>query len=60
MVYSLFQRKCWWDGLDVELPTVDGKPAMTVKLWARRVWTLELSLVSYHSPKWSRVVIDPF
>ncbi|KAF8913156.1 phosphatase activator [Gymnopilus junonius] len=38
-------RKCWWDGLDVELPAADEKPAMTVKLWARRVWTLELSLV---------------
>ncbi|KAF9056077.1 phosphatase activator [Panaeolus papilionaceus] len=38
-------RKCWWDGLDVELPVVDDKPAMTVKLWARRVWTLELSLI---------------
>lgn len=42
----LFQRKCWWDGLDVELPVVGDQPALTVKLWARRVWTLELSLVS--------------
>ena len=33
-------RKCWWDGLEVELPKGDK-----VKLWARRVWTLELSLV---------------
>ncbi|KAF8640581.1 hypothetical protein AX17_000243 [Amanita inopinata Kibby_2008] len=38
-------RKCWWDGSDVELPAVDGQPAVTIKLWARRVWTLELSLV---------------
>jgi hypothetical protein len=38
-------RKCWWDGLDVDLPAVDDKPAVSVKLWARRVWTLELSLV---------------
>jgi hypothetical protein len=38
-------RKCWWDGLDVELPATDVKAAITVKLWARRVWTLELSLV---------------
>ncbi|KAJ8515398.1 hypothetical protein ONZ45_g7172 [Pleurotus djamor] len=37
-------RKCWWDGIDVELPEADGQPAKTVKLWARRVWTLELSL----------------
>ncbi|KAJ3504800.1 hypothetical protein NLJ89_g7749 [Agrocybe chaxingu] len=38
-------RKCWWDGLEVDLPAANDKPAMIVKLWARRVWTLELSLV---------------
>jgi len=38
-------RKCWWDGMDVELPASGTQPAKTVKLWARRVWTLELSLV---------------
>ncbi|EAU92410.1 phosphatase activator [Coprinopsis cinerea okayama7 len=38
-------RKCWWDGMDVELPAAGDKPAITAKLWARRVWTLELSLV---------------
>jgi len=38
-------RKCWWDGLDIDLPAVGDKEAQTVKLWARRVWTLELSLV---------------
>jgi hypothetical protein len=37
------QRKCWWDGIEVEL----GEPAAPTKLWARRVWTLELSLVSF-------------
>ncbi|KAI0795897.1 hypothetical protein C8Q75DRAFT_872187 [Abortiporus biennis] len=37
-------RKCWWDGLDVNLAD-PGEPEKTVKLWARRVWTLELSLV---------------
>ncbi|KIM88876.1 hypothetical protein PILCRDRAFT_813873 [Piloderma croceum F 1598] len=37
-------RKCWWDGIEVDL-SQGGGPAMTVKLWARRVWTLELSLV---------------
>jgi hypothetical protein len=44
-------RKCWWDGLDIELPATpdangsepDG--SKTIKLWARRVWTLELSLI---------------
>lgn len=41
----LLQRKCWWDGIDVELPATGDEPAKTVKLWARRVWTLELSLV---------------
>jgi hypothetical protein len=39
------QRKCWWDGLEVELPPTEDQPSKTVKLWARRVWTLELSLV---------------
>jgi len=38
-------RKCWWDGLDVELPSTNDQATLTVKLWARRVWTLELSLV---------------
>lgn len=38
-------RKCWWDGIEVELPVAGDEPAQTVKLWARRVWTLELSLV---------------
>ncbi|EGN93761.1 hypothetical protein SERLA73DRAFT_189526 [Serpula lacrymans var. lacrymans S7.3] len=37
-------RKCWWDGLEVDV-TQTGEPAQNVKLWARRVWTLELSLV---------------
>jgi len=38
-------RKCWWDGSDVELPVANGQPGVSIKLWARRVWTLELSLV---------------
>jgi hypothetical protein len=38
-------RKCWWDGIEVDLPATEKQPAKTVKLWARRVWTLELSLV---------------
>ncbi|KAJ7510333.1 hypothetical protein B0H11DRAFT_1958559 [Mycena galericulata] len=38
-------RKCWWDGIEVDLPTKDGRSARAFKLWARRVWTLELSLV---------------
>ncbi|KAJ7790559.1 hypothetical protein B0H14DRAFT_2816041 [Mycena olivaceomarginata] len=38
-------RKCWWDGIEVDLPESEGRPARAFKLWARRVWTLELSLV---------------
>jgi len=38
-------RKCWWDGLDIELPASEEKTGVSIKLWARRVWTLELSLV---------------
>ena len=38
------QRKCWWDGVEVDLAE-DGQVPQPVKLWARRVWTLELSLV---------------
>jgi hypothetical protein len=33
------QRKCWWDGNSVEL---EGQ---SIRLWARRTWTLELALV---------------
>ncbi|CDZ97003.1 BTB/POZ fold [Phaffia rhodozyma] len=36
-------RKCWWDGVDIET-RVDAENK-TVKVWARRVWTLELNLV---------------
>ena len=41
------QRKCWWDGVEVDVPASStSKETMKVKVWARRVWTLELSLVS--------------
>jgi len=36
-------RKCWWDGIEVDLGTAESP--RTIKLWARRVWTLELSLI---------------
>ncbi|KAH8919502.1 hypothetical protein BT69DRAFT_1300121 [Atractiella rhizophila] len=36
-------RKCWWDATEIELPSM-GK---VIKVWARRVWTLELSLVRH-------------
>ncbi|TFK70056.1 hypothetical protein BDN72DRAFT_568602 [Pluteus cervinus] len=38
-------RKCWWDGSEVELPEYKDEPSKRIKLWARRVWTLELSLI---------------
>lgn len=40
-------RKCWWDGIEVEVPasTTAKDEMQTVKVWARRVWTLELSLI---------------
>ncbi|CAD6567988.1 MAG: hypothetical protein TREMPRED_004198 [Tremellales sp. Tagirdzhanova-0007] len=40
-------RKCWWDGLEVNIPVSSSAKGelMKVKVWARRVWTLELSLI---------------
>lgn len=39
-------RKCWWDGLEVEVPVSSTtEEMMRIKVWARRVWTLELSLI---------------
>ena len=32
-------RRCWWEG--VELQDVEGVPG-TLKVWIRRVWTLEM------------------
>jgi len=32
-------RRCWWEG--VELENVDGVEG-TLKVWIRRVWTLEM------------------
>lgn len=64
------QRKCWWDGMDIVVPSAQRRaggpnvsPAtlaamspqervwlekgqgMLVRVWVRRVWTLEVSLV---------------
>ncbi|KAG0299501.1 hypothetical protein BGZ97_003676 [Linnemannia gamsii] len=36
-------RKCWWDGVEVELDQDEHK--LPIRLWARRTWTLELVLV---------------
>ncbi|KAG8796176.1 hypothetical protein FRC12_003767 [Ceratobasidium sp. 428] len=38
-------RKCWWDGAEAVLSPTKSSPQHLVKLWARRVWTLELSLI---------------
>ena len=35
-------RRCWWEG--VELPKIDGVEGK-VKVWIRRVWTLEMVCV---------------
>jgi len=37
-------RRCWWEGVDLEnVEGIDG----TLKVWIRRVWTLEMvSLMS--------------
>ncbi|KAL2863060.1 putative general stress response protein Whi2 [Aspergillus lucknowensis] len=35
-------RRCWWEG--VELSNVDGVDSK-VKIWIRRVWTLEMSVI---------------
>ncbi|GAB7325233.1 hypothetical protein MBLNU13_g09301t1 [Cladosporium sp. NU13] len=35
-------RRCWWEG--VELQDVEGVPG-TLKVWIRRVWTLEMSVI---------------
>lgn len=35
-------RRCWWEGLELEgVDGVDGK----LKVWIRRVWTLEMSVI---------------
>ncbi|KAH9807571.1 hypothetical protein DFH28DRAFT_914371 [Melampsora americana] len=39
-------RKCWWDATEISLSIPNKEKPVEVKLWARRVWTLELSLVS--------------
>ncbi|KAK3333864.1 hypothetical protein B0T19DRAFT_354702, partial [Cercophora scortea] len=36
-------RRCWWEG--VELNDVDGVEGKKLKVWIRRVWTLEMSVI---------------
>ncbi|KAL9088790.1 MAG: hypothetical protein Q9159_002901 [Coniocarpon cinnabarinum] len=35
-------RRCWWEGVD--LSNVEGVPG-DLKVWVRRVWTLEMSVI---------------
>ena len=35
-------RRCWWEG--VELQDVEGVQG-PLKVWIRRVWTLEMSVI---------------
>ena len=40
-------RRCWWEGLDLkEVEGVDGD----LKVWIRRVWTLEMVSVATAKP----------
>ncbi|KAI4147723.1 MAG: hypothetical protein LQ340_005420 [Diploschistes diacapsis] len=36
-------RRCWWEG--VELENVEGLEGKKLKVWIRRVWTLEMSVI---------------
>lgn len=36
-------RRCWWEGVDLE--NVEGVEGKTLKVWIRRVWTLEMSVI---------------
>ncbi|KAJ4293862.1 hypothetical protein N0V88_005376 [Collariella sp. IMI 366227] len=37
-------RRCWWEG--IELENVEGMPpGAKLKVWIRRVWTLEMSVI---------------
>ncbi|KAK4134769.1 hypothetical protein BT67DRAFT_378654, partial [Trichocladium antarcticum] len=36
-------RRCWWEG--VELDNVEGMEGQKLKVWIRRVWTLEMSVI---------------
>ena len=49
-------RRCWWEG--VELNGVEGVEG-SLKVWIRRVWTLEMvSLSSFVSVKFS-ILLSP-
>ncbi|MCJ1380485.1 hypothetical protein MMC17_003590 [Xylographa soralifera] len=36
-------RRCWWEG--IELENVEGMEGKRLKVWIRRVWTLEMSVI---------------
>jgi ATP-binding cassette subfamily F protein 3 len=33
-------RRCWWEGMELE--NVEGMEGKKLKVWIRRVWTLEM------------------
>lgn len=35
-------RKCWWD---IEHTTLESHPEIPIKIWSRRIWTLELAII---------------
>ncbi|KAI8873339.1 hypothetical protein GQ42DRAFT_35192 [Ramicandelaber brevisporus] len=37
-------RKCWWDGFTVDVDVKNCADPIEVRLWSRRIWTLELVL----------------
>lgn len=36
-------RRCWWEGVDLD--GVEGVEGGRLKVWIRRVWTLEMSVI---------------
>ena len=45
-------RRCWWEG--VELENVEGVPGK-LKVWIRRVWTLEMVCCSFKNGSYADV-----
>ena len=43
-------RRCWWEG--VELDNVEGFEGKKLKVWIRRVWTLEMVSFGFFHVLW--------
>lgn len=48
-------RRCWWEG--IELENVEGVEG-PLKIWIRRVWTLEMVSSQIFSPLCSRLMLS--